>query len=100
MKKQTWLWSSIMLPAFLIGNATAPAFGTYGINSGDFEAQKAERLAARMLSITANQNLSRKQLKRKALKQEKGDNIAGRYSRKIERDQRKQDRRLAAKDLW
>ena len=63
MKKQTWLWSLIMLPAFLIGDATASAFGTYGINSEDFETQKAERLAARMLSITANQNLSRKQLK-------------------------------------
>lgn len=44
--------------------------------------------------------LSRKQLKRKSLKQERGDNVAGRQQKKAERNQRKMDRRLAAKELW
>ena len=44
--------------------------------------------------------LSRKQLKRKSDKRERGEGVADRRSRKTEKDLAKADRKAASKELW
>ena len=44
--------------------------------------------------------LSRKQLKRKQLNRVKGEAIANRLSTKLEKDNRRFEKRIAAKELW
>ena len=60
MDKPTWRWSFIVFFAFFFGETITFACE---VTSKDSDAQKAEHLTARMVSITANQNLSGKQLR-------------------------------------
>lgn len=60
MHKRTWLWSLIVVLPFCMVDSSALGCGPHESNA---EEEQANHLAARMLSITAGQNLTHEQLK-------------------------------------